>query len=112
MAQQTFAAASASDAETLTAISETQRRTGYLADPHTAVGLHVADVLTKELPQPVVALACAHPGKFPDTIERATGSRPDLPPALAELLHQPERLHSLPVDISAVVHFIAKRTHP
>ena len=35
---------------------------------------------------PVVALATAHPAKFPDAVERATGLRPELPPHIADLM--------------------------
>jgi len=57
----------------------------------------------------MIALGCAHPAKFPDAVERATGVRPDLPPALAELLERRERIVVLPNDIDAVTRFV--RSH-
>ena len=54
--------------------------TGYLADPHTAIGIAAARALPCAGGVPVVAMATAHPAKFPDAMERATGHRPALPP--------------------------------
>ena len=108
-AQEIFAASSADDAQTLQTIKDVYQRTGYLADPHTAVGLHAAQALQAELPGPVIALACAHPAKFPDTVERAIGQRPALPPALAALLHKTERRIELPADLAAITTFVSER---
>jgi threonine synthase len=49
-----------------------------------------------------VALATAHPAKFPDAVERATGSRPALPAHLADLMGRPEHYEVLPADLAAV----------
>jgi threonine synthase len=57
----------------------------------------------------MVTLACAHPAKFPDAVERATGRRPDLPPRLADLHDREERLAVLPNDLAAVQGFVASR---
>ena len=51
---------------------------------------------------PMVAMATAHPAKFPDAMERATGQRPALPPALADLYDRPERYTRLPADLAAI----------
>ena len=52
-------------------------RADLLVDPHTAVGLVVADALRRP-GAPMVCLATAHPAKFPDAVEAATGE-PALP---------------------------------
>ena len=57
----------------------------------------------------MIALGCAHPAKFPDAGERATGIRPDLPPALGDLLERPERIVVLPNELGAVSRFIRGR---
>jgi threonine synthase len=57
----------------------------------------------------VVTLATAHPAKFPDAVERATGLRPPLPPHLADLLERPERFTVLANDQGAVERFIRER---
>ena len=57
----------------------------------------------------MVALATAHPAKFPDAVERATGVRPPLPPQLADLFERPERLDALPNDLAAIEDYIRQR---
>jgi threonine synthase len=47
-------------------------------------------------------MATAHPAKFPEAIERATGHRPSLPPRLADLFDREERFTVLPNDLAAV----------
>jgi threonine synthase len=54
----------------------------------------------------VIALATAHPAKFPDAVEAACGIRPSLPDRLADLAKKPERVTRLPVDQVAVERFI------
>ncbi len=74
---------------------------GYLADPHTAIGIAAARALP--CPHvPTVAAATAHPAKFPDAIERATGLRPALPPRLADLFDRTEIYSTAPNSLDAV----------
>ena len=74
----------------------------YLADPHTAIGIAAARALAPDHGVPVVAMATAHPAKFPDAMERATGLHPPLPPRLADLWDREERFTVLPNDLAAV----------
>ncbi|MBI3711333.1 MAG: threonine synthase [Proteobacteria bacterium] len=104
-----FVGARANDEETVATIARIHRRTGELVDPHTAVGLNAAALRRGDPRVPMIALACAHPAKFPDAVERATGIRPALPPALADLLTRPERLTALPNDLAAVEDFVRGR---
>ena len=90
------------DDEVLAVIAEHHRRTGALLDPHTAVGVGAVDRVDGLPDAPVVCLATAHPAKFPDAVEQATGVRPALPPALADLLDRPERCGEVAADLSAV----------
>ncbi|MBC7801348.1 MAG: threonine synthase [Gemmatimonadaceae bacterium] len=74
---------------------------GYLADPHTAIGIAGARALP--CPHlPIVAAATAHPAKFPDAILRATGLHPPLPPRLADLFDRPEMFTTAPNNLDAV----------
>jgi threonine synthase len=75
---------------------------GYLADPHTAIGVAAARAHPCPHGVPTVAMATAHPAKFPDAIEQAIGIRPELPPRLADLMGRPERFVILPNDLAAV----------
>jgi threonine synthase len=103
-----FAAASLDDAATLAVIADLHRRTGYLADPHTAVGIGAAQACRGDTDLPVVCLATAHPAKFPDAVEQATGIRPDLPAHLADLLDRPERCDLLPAEFGAVRSYVER----
>jgi threonine synthase len=88
-------------------IGTTWREAGYLLDPHTAIAVAGARRRLAQNPAvPVVALATAHPAKFPDAVERASGVRPPLPPHLADLMGRPERTTVLPNDAAAIQHFI------
>jgi threonine synthase len=77
-----------------------------LIDPHTAVGVKVARENLRP-GVPMVTMATAHPAKFPDAVERATGERPQLPEHLADLLQRPERVVRLANDLGAVQNFVA-----
>jgi threonine synthase len=91
-------------------IKRTWDAAGYLLDPHTAIGVRAARSLLADQPQtPVVALATAHPAKFPDAVERATGLRPKLPPHLADLLDRKERFAVLPNRQDAIERFVRER---
>jgi threonine synthase len=110
-ARRLFSAHKVDDTQTMQTIAETHARTGVLIDPHTAVAVASAqaEIAADENGGPMIALGCAHPAKFPEAVERATGIRPFLPPALGDLLERPERTTALPYDISAVRRFI--RSH-
>jgi threonine synthase len=97
-----FLAEAVDDTGTIAEIRATHESCGYLADPHTAVGLAAARRLRLGRERPVVCLATAHPAKFPDAVERAVGSRPALPERLADLFERPEVFERLPVDVDAV----------
>ena len=91
-----------SDEEILGVIAEHHDRSGVLLDPHTAVGVGAVDRVTGLPDAPVVCLATAHPAKFPDAVERATGIRPPLPAHLAGLLDRPEHYGHVAADLEAV----------
>jgi threonine synthase len=59
----------------------------------------------------MVTLATAHPAKFPDAVEQATGVRPQLPEHLADLFERPERTQLLPLDLQVVQKFVASVAH-
>jgi threonine synthase len=76
--------------------------TGYLADPHSAVGIAAARALPPAHAVMTVAVATAHPAKFPDAIQQAVGWRPPLPPRLGDLYDRAERFLVLPNELGAV----------
>ncbi len=97
-----FSADRADEDETAATIRTTLRETGHVIDPHTAVGVAVAEKESRDPSVPMVVLGTAHPAKFPDAVEAACGVRPPLPEWLADLAQRPERVTTLPVDQIAV----------
>jgi threonine synthase len=90
---------------TLAAIRETYEANGILVDPHTAVGLGAARQVSAAGSRRIV-LATAHPAKFPDAVEQATGVRPELPAHLTDLFDREERFEALVNDLAVVQGFI------
>jgi threonine synthase len=90
------------DAGTLAEIRRLDAEDHYLADPHTAIGIAAAQALACQHGVPTVAMATAHPAKFPDAMEQATGRRPPLPAALSDLYERPEVFSRSPNDLAAV----------
>ncbi len=101
-----FSANRADEQETAATIRTTLRETGALIDPHSAVGVAVAEKETRDPAVPMVVLATAHAAKFPEAVEAACGVRPRLPDWLAGLTERPERVVTLPVDQAAIEHHI------
>jgi threonine synthase len=101
-----FSAARLDDEATIAVIRQTYAATGMLLDPHTAVGVGAAALMRSQLDGPVVTLATAHPAKFPDAVERATGVRPALPAHLADLMERDEHFTVLPNELVDVERFV------
>jgi threonine synthase len=89
------------DDGTLAVIREMWEHHEVLIDPHTAVGVGVARDKRRD-GVPMVVASTAHPAKFPDAVEQATGLRPPLPDHLADLLDRPERVTPVTDDLAAV----------
>jgi threonine synthase len=90
------------DAGTEAEILRLYENNGYLADPHTAIGVAAARALRPARAVVTVTEATAHPAKFPDAIEQAVGWRPPLPPRMDDLFDRTERFLVLPNELSAV----------
>lgn len=106
-----FAAAAVSDEETEKAMQTAYHDGGYLACPHTAVGLEAKWKLDPPLDaRPIVTLATAHPAKFPETVGQATEQKPALPAKCADLYSRAETFDTLPADAEAVKAYIRERS--
>ncbi len=92
----------ASEDETSAQITTSLARTGELLCPHSAVGVHVA-AQHIDSSTPMVTLATAHPAKFPDAVQAATGIRPPLPGRMADLYERSERVTRVPNDLQALM---------
>ncbi len=100
-----FDGASLDDEGTIAEMRAVYERTGRQIDPHTAVGLAAARERRRG-DEPVVVLATAHPAKFPDAVERATGQRPALPAHLADLHERPERCVTMAKDTARLTDYV------
>jgi threonine synthase len=107
MLQGTFASGRCDEAETSATITTALRDTGELLCPHSAIGVKVANEHLG--PTPMITLATAHPAKFPDAVQAATGIRPALPARMADLFDRPERVTRVKNDLAAIQSLIRER---
>ncbi len=105
--RENFASGRASEMETQATIARVRASTGELLCPHSAVGVKVAEDMAGD--NPMVTLATAHPAKFPDAVEQATGLRPPLPARMADLYDSPERLTRVTGDLATIQSLVRER---
>ena len=103
---ETFDAERTDEAATLTTIKSLEAATGYVADPHTAVGVSAAQRVARQPGVPMITLSTAHPAKFPDAIRQAIGRAPAEPESVARQRKLPERVTVLPADAAAVARHV------
>ncbi len=103
-----FRAGRASEKDVAKTIAKTLETTGYLLDPHTAIGVFVANK-HETSSVPMVTLATAHPAKFPAAVKSASGIDPALPTWLADLMVREERFDILDAELKAVETFVDAR---
>jgi len=103
-----FDAGRASESETKQTIHAVHKSSGYLLDPHSAVGVSVARAM--KVKTPFVVLGTAHPAKFPDVVEEATGKHPALPSRLSDLGKREERFKILPADQAVIAKFVVEHS--
>ena len=104
---ESFFSESLSEEETRFVISETYKKEGTLIDPHTAVGIGVANKVSLE--DDMVVLGTAHPAKFSDVVMKETSKKPELPENLEKILNQKEKFEELPKDLKKVKDYILSR---
>ena len=106
-ARELFSSASIDDAATCDIISKTFNDIGYMLDPHSATGVGAGRLCNRNIEQPMVVLATAHPAKFPDAIEQSNiGVQAIIPPHLGDLFEREERFTVLPCDKAVVNTFM------
>ncbi|MBL4748285.1 MAG: threonine synthase [Magnetovibrio sp.] len=94
------------DEATAKLIGKVYADANYLLDPHSAIGVGAAGARRGDPTVPIVALATAHPAKFPDTVKAASGVHPQLPDFLSDLLEREERSHTLDNSYACVKNYI------
>lgn len=105
-----FGSGRCSESETMEAIRQVRDTAGRIVCPHTAVGVKVAKEFADGQGAPMVALATAHPAKFPDAVEEACGVRVRLPERLAGITELPERISAVENSLDAIKSAIAERS--
>jgi threonine synthase len=104
-----FDGARVTDDETIQTIARIYRETDEVLDPHSAVAVAGAERCRRDEAVPMVAIATAHPAKFPDAVEKAISVRPALPAHLADLMKRPERMATLRNDLGELKSYISER---
>ncbi len=104
-AQATFTSARLDDESTLQVMRDTYARSGYTLDPHTAIGVGAAH----DVQGTVIALACAHPAKFPDAVQKALGEFPAMPTRLKPVMEAEERYTVMENSVEAVKEYVLQK---
>ncbi len=111
--KEVFAAYRVNDEQTTDSIKSLFNDFGIIFDPHSAVGLHAAKssrqdkIVAEHIP--IISLACAHPAKFPDIVEKAIGIRPELPQHLFDLINRKQLKIDIEGTIKATQELIARK---
>lgn len=103
-----FEAGEANTAQTLAMIKKCYEQESYILDPHTAVGVAVAERFADSA-VPTICLATAHPAKFNEAIQQAIGTAAHHP-ALDKLANAETRCDTIANDIDAVKNFLVAHT--
>jgi len=109
-AREIFDSLAVNEEETVDTMKQVFDETGYLLDPHTAIGVKAARECRRNANIPMITLGTAHPVKFEDAVNRGGFDMPTLPHHLSDLLDREERLSVLPADLDAVQTFMAEQT--
>lgn len=103
--QEHYDSGRASEDETNATIAATLKTSTELLCPHSAVGVKVANE-HRVSGTPMITLATAHPAKFPDAVEKASGIHPPLPPRMEDLYERAERVTRVANDLAALKNHI------
>jgi threonine synthase len=104
-----FSAGRCSEEQCKKTIKTTFHNSGYLLDPHSAVGLSVAR-RHMQTSSPMITLATAHPAKFPDAVKNASGHMPALPEWQGDLMQREEKFEVIDNDLTMIENYIASRS--
>ncbi|MGN0921589.1 MAG: threonine synthase [Cellvibrio sp.] len=107
-ARELFTSYGVNDEVTIDVIRSVFENTGYLLDPHTAIGVEAARKTRRRKDIPMICLATAHPAKFPEAVRKAGQDQdPALPHHMKDLFEREERFQVLPQDLAQVQQFVA-----
>ncbi len=106
--QESYDSGRCSEEETSATIAKVLAESTELLCPHSAVGAKVASE-HMQADTPMITLATAHPAKFPDAVEAASGIRPPLPARMSDLFERDERVTRVENDLAAIQALIKDR---
>ena len=92
-------------------IAKVAAETGYLLDPHTAIGVAAGRECNRDASVPMIVLSTAHPVKFPEAVLKAGLESPQLPAHMADLFEREEQFTVLPNELAKVQQFVADNVH-
>ena len=105
--KENFISESLSENETKSEISKIYKKEKILLDPHTAVATGIISKLSIE--GNVIALATAHPAKFPDMVVKETNIKPELPDNLKNILTKKENYKRLSNNLKEIQNYILEK---
>ena len=100
-----FLATSISENETKECIADVYKKTGYILDPHSAVG-YAASMMMDDSEGAIVTLGTAHPSKFPIAVENSINIKPDIPERLKKIMNKTENFSKMEIDLMKIKNFI------
>lgn len=104
-----FRSLSVNDDSIINEIRSFHAATGYVLDPHTAVGVRAGRALASS-DVPMICLATAHAAKFPEAVHQAIGRNPERPASLDGLEERPRRCETIAAETSAIKAFVEKHS--
>ncbi len=102
--RESFLSESLNDEETRLIIKRIYKNEKKLIDPHTAIGIGVAEKI--KLQENTVILSTAHPAKFSEVVFNETGVKPELPENLKNILTKKEKYEKLSRDLTDIQKYI------
>jgi len=99
-----FLAKSITEKATKDCIADVYKKSGYILDPHSAVGYAATDILSSD--GSIITLGTAHPSKFPNAVKSSLGIIPDMPERLKKVMSGGESFSEMSIDISKIKDFI------
>ncbi|HKI44957.1 MAG TPA: threonine synthase [Balneolales bacterium] len=109
MARKHLYGSSFNDDQTRDAIQWVHQQTGYVLDPHTAVGYLASEEYRKttgDEESSIILVSTAHPAKFRDTVESVIGESIAMPKQLQECMEKPKQAIPMNGDYSALRSFL------
>jgi threonine synthase len=107
--KQDVKAVSVDEQETLDELRDTYKKTGYVLDPHTAVGLAAARRVQGEMSADspaFIVLGTAHPAKFVETIEPVIGTKVKVPTELQDVISKQKKSVAIDAEYKSLLNIL------